>query len=205
MPATSSKAKSRGGANGEPSTPATQASTKRDPHAKKGPTPTRREQELQNIRPLVPADRKAAKRETQARQRERQREQREGLARGDDRFLRPSDRGPQKRFLRNVIDARYSLGELLMPVVAVSLFTNFLPNGLVPIILQIVLLLLLVASLIESWLVGRSVRRRIAAVVGEGNVESGLILGTIARSIQMRFLRMPKPQVRRGEKVEFTG
>lgn len=172
---------------------------------KKGPTPTRREREQQNLRPLVPADRKAAQREAREKARAQQAEVREGMARGDDRYLPERDRGPQKRFMRDRVDARLSLGELLIPIMFLVIFTNFLPDTTFMLAAMAFVWIWLAASLIDGWIAGRGTRRRIAEVVGEDRVEKGIIWGTIMRALQLRFLRMPKAQAPRFSKPEFTG
>ncbi len=57
-------------------------------------------------------DRAAARktnREQVALQRERARV---GMARGEEKFLPVRDRGPQKKFVRDYVDARFGIGEL---------------------------------------------------------------------------------------------
>ncbi|MDO5051384.1 MAG: DUF3043 domain-containing protein [Pseudoclavibacter sp.] len=180
----------------------------RDPGAKKSrPTPKRREREAANRRPLVPEDRKLAKRENQERVRAERQRYREGYARGDDQYLRPGDRGPQKRFLRDFVDARFTIGELAMPVLLLVLLASFVvPND--PRFVSTGMLVaycLIAASVLEGIVLGRIVKRRIAAVVGRDRVERGIPLAAVLRVLQLRFLRMPKPRVRRGQKVVFTG
>ena len=172
---------------------------------KQGPTPKRRSQEAANQRPLVPADRKAAKREMQAQMRQRQQEAREGMARGDDRYLRESDRGPQKRFLRDYIDARFSLGELLLPLMFLVIFATFIPNQTLGVWAMAFIWAFLAVSIIEAFVVSTIIKRKIAAVVGPQNLDKGLVFGTFARMLQLRVLRMPKARVKRGEKIEYTG
>lgn len=176
-----------------------------EPQGKKGPTPSRREREAANRRPLVPEDRKEAKREMQAKMRAQQAEAREGMARGDDRYLRESDRGPQKRFLRDYIDARFSLGELLLPLMFLVIFVTFVPNQQAGVWAMGFIWVFLAVAIIEAIVVANIVKKRIAEVVGPTKVEKGIMLGTITRIMQLRMLRMPKSRVKRGEKVEFTG
>lgn len=172
---------------------------------KKGPTPKRRAQEAANFRPLVPEDRKEAKRQMQSQMRQRQQEQREGMARGDDRFLRESDRGPQKRFLRDVIDARFSLGEFLLPLMFIVIFVTFIPNQQAGVIAMTFIWAYLAVAIVEGLVVANLIKRRLTKAVGVGNVDRGIILGTLTRILQLRMLRMPKARVKRGEKVEYTG
>ncbi|WP_424465590.1 DUF3043 domain-containing protein [Pseudoclavibacter helvolus] len=172
---------------------------------KQQPTPTRREREAQNLRPLVPEDRKQAKREMQAKVRVEQAKAREGLAKGDDRYLRPTERGPQKRFMRNYIDARYSIGELLLPMMFLVIFATFIPSQSVGIWAMSFIWAFLAVCVLEAVMVANIIKRKIAAVVGKDKVEKGIVIGTVARSLQLRVMRMPKSQVKRGAKIEFTG
>lgn len=189
----------------EPAPEAAGATSAAGARRKQGPTPTRREREQQNLRPLVPADRKAAQKEAREKARAQQAEAREGVMRGDDRFLRESERGPQKRFLRDRVDARISLGEALIPVMFLVIFTNFLGDNTIMLAAMAFVWVWLAASIVDGWLVGRGTKRRIAEVVGEERVEKGIIWGTVMRALQLRFLRMPKAQVPRFSKPEFTG
>lgn len=180
--------------------------TQKDPHAKKArPTPRRREREAANRRPLVPEDRKQARREMQDRARAEREAVREGIARGDDRYLRPQERGPQKRFMRDFIDARFTLGELMLPVVVVLLFTTFLNDPMIASVAMLVAWTLIACSVLEGLILAAIIKRRIVAVVGRDRLERGISLATILRSMQLRMLRMPKSRVARGEKIEFTG
>lgn len=193
---------------GEPTTPAkgdNAGDRTEDGSSKKGPTPKRRAQEAANYRPLVPDDRKQAKKEMQAQTRQKQQEARDGMSRGDDRYLRENDRGPQKRFMRNYIDARFSLGELLLPLMFVVIFITFIPMAEAGIWAMAFIWIFLALAIAEGLIVANLIKRKIAAVVGPDKLEKGFIFGTLARIMQLRPLRMPKAQVKRGQKVEFPG
>ena len=172
---------------------------------KKGPTPKRRDREAANFRPLVPEDRKEARREAQAKMRGEQAKARAGMAAGDDRYLRPGERGPQKRFLRDYIDARFTLGELLIPAMFLVIFTTMLPQSFnASLYAMIAIWSFLALCLGEGVFHGLTARRRVMAVVGPERTEKGFVLQALTRSMQMRFLRMPRAQVKRFSKVEFT-
>ena len=177
----------------------------RDPQAKKGPTPKRRDREAANFRPLVPEDRKQAKKEMQAQMRQRQQEARDGMARGDDRYLRESDRGPQKRFLRDTIDARFSLGEFLLPLMFLVIFVTFIPMQELAFWAMGFIWAYLAASIVDALIVANGIKRKLAAAVGPKKVERGIIFATLARAMQLRVLRMPRARVRRGERIVYTG
>lgn len=172
---------------------------------KKGPTPRRSEAQAANFRPLVPEDRKDAKRQAQERLRASQAEARAGMARGDDRYLRESDRGPQKRFMRDYIDSRVTLGELLVPLMFLVIIATFFPSTSAAFWAMGFIWLYLAICVAEGIIYGRIIRNKIAEVVGKDKLQKGFYFATVGRSMQMRFLRMPKPQVKRFTKVEFTG
>lgn len=172
---------------------------------KKGPTPKRSEAQAANFRPLVPEDRKEAKRQAQERLRASQAEARAGMARGDDRYLRESDRGPQKRFMRDFIDSRFTLGEALVPMMFLVIIATFFPSTSAAFWAMGFIWVYLAVCVIEGVIYGRLVRKKIADLLGPEKLEKGFYFASVGRSMQMRFLRMPKPQVKRFTKVEFTG
>jgi hypothetical protein len=177
----------------------------RKAEGKKGPTPRRREAEAANFRPLVPEDRKEARRQSQAKMRVEQQKAREGMARGDDRYLRPNERGPQKRYLRDFIDARITLGEWLLPLMFLVIFATFSPQINAAVWAMLFIWIYLALCVAEGLLYGWMVRRKVREVVGESKTEKGFLFQAMGRSMQIRMLRMPKPQVKRFATVEFTG
>ncbi len=180
-----------------------ESGTEKNPQGKKGPTPRRKDREAENLRPLVPADRKEAERQARAQMRQRQQEAREGVARGDEQFLRESERGPQKKFVRDTVDARFTFGEFLIPVMLIVLLLNFYPDPRVAVVGFLVTFIGIGIALIEGVILGAVIRKRIGRVVGPDAVERGIILATVARCMQIRRMRLPRPQVRRGERIEF--
>ena len=61
--------------------------------------------------------------------------------------------------------------------------------------------LLFVAIAIDAYFAGRRAYRKVAAKYGEDKVERGIRWYAAMRSTQMRPMRLPKPQVKRGTKV----
>jgi hypothetical protein len=165
------------------------------------PTPTRAEQEAARKRPLV-ADTKEAKARARADVAEKREKARIGMAAGDDRFLTARDKGPQRRFVRDWTDSRWSLSEWIMPLMLVVIVIGFVPSGgwLVTysfFALWGIILLVIIEMIVTSALVKRAARRKF----GADRMERGLGWYGAMRQIQMRFLRLPKPQVRRGAKI----
>jgi hypothetical protein len=169
--------------------------------AKGRPTPSRKEQEAARKRPLVVndrAERRRREREAAAALREKQRI---GMANGDQRYLPARDRGPQKRWVRDYVDARWSVGELIVPVVVIYLVASFIPNQ--PTVFQIAELSalwgLLIIVAIDVIVLGATIRKGLGAKFGVDNVEKGVRFYAALRSVYLRVLRVPRPSAKRGE------
>lgn len=164
---------------------------------KTGPTPRRRDQEAARRRTLVPEDRKAARKaERDAATAERMR-QRQALETGDERNLPARDKGPQKRYVRDYIDARTGLGEWLMPIVLVYVIAMFIPGTRAQVILMVTLYVIVGLVIAESFYISAQIKKRLTATFG--TPEPGSRFYGVMRALQFRRLRLPTPQVRRGE------
>ena len=95
---------------------------------KGAPTPSRAAQEAARKRPLVPDDRKEAAKQARAKAAESREKARVGMAMGEEKYLPMRDRGPQKKFVRDYIDARFSVGEVLIPVMFAVIVLTFIPS-----------------------------------------------------------------------------
>jgi hypothetical protein len=162
------------------------------------PTPRRRDREAALRRPLVANSRKDA-RERMAKQRERARL---GMANGEERFLAQRDKGPQRKWSRDYVDARWNFGEFLIPVMFAVIIATFLPSVEAQFIAIAVLWGFFLLTIIDSIIVGNLVRRGLREKYGLDNVENGVRWYSAMRALQMRGLRLPKPQVKRGEKPQ---
>ncbi|MEN2745079.1 DUF3043 domain-containing protein [Sinomonas halotolerans] len=180
--------------------PVMPAESEAAPRGGKGaPTPRRKDQEAARRRPLVPTDRKASKAaERQAAAEERLRVRR-ALETGDERNLPWRDRGPQKRFARDVVDARFNLGEYLMFAALVFVIASFVvpqdSTAQVYILTAFWGVFLLVFA--DTFWLSRQLKKRLVAKFGE--VERGTVWYGSMRALQFRPLRLPKPQVKRGQ------
>ncbi|MET0725689.1 MAG: DUF3043 domain-containing protein [Leifsonia sp.] len=164
---------------------------------KGAPTPTRKEQEAARKRPLVPNDRKEAARAQRVKTAEARERQRVGMAAGDDRYLPTRDRGPQKRFARDYVDARYNVGEFMLPVMALVIVLTFIPNYEVQMYGILALWAFFLIAVIDSVILGFKITKRLGAKFGADRVEKVRWYSAM-RALQMRFMRLPKPQVARG-------
>jgi hypothetical protein len=130
-------------------------------------------------------------------------ERRERMMAGEDAYLLPRDRGPVRKFARDVVDARRNLLGLFMPAALGLIFVMLaVPSVQVQRLLSPAMLVLVAIMVIDGFLVGRKVNRLVDQKFPD-NAESGWKLGFYAasRASQLRRMRAPRPQVNRGEKV----
>jgi hypothetical protein len=176
------------------------AGATRDTALGKGaPTPKRSAQVAARKRPLVPEDRKASKAAERAAVQEQRVKMRQAMDTGDEKFLPLRDKGPQKRFARNYVDARFSLGEYLMfgalIFVVVSLLVPASSEQMIYVLGGFWVMFL--AVFVDVFILSRKLRKRLTEKFGE--VERGTVWYGSMRSLQFRRLRLPKPLVKRGE------
>ncbi|MEU8544981.1 DUF3043 domain-containing protein [Streptomyces sp. NPDC048717] len=175
----------------------------RDPEAPKGrPTPKRSEAQSQRRRAQsAPMDRKeAAKRQREARRVDLAR-QREALNSGDERYLPVRDKGPVRRFARDYIDSRFAVAEFFLPMAVVILVLSFFGNRNprlqdIALLLWAALIVLIVIDSVVTWI---RLRKQLSTRF-PNEPKRGAIPYALMRSLQIRRLRLPKPQVKRGER-----
>ena len=167
--------------------------------AKNRPTPKRREQEAARKRPLVETDRKAARERDKLARREALAKQRVAMATGDDAHLPARDKGPVRRYIRDHVDARWNLGEFLLPVMILVLALSFLKVPWAFAFVSIGVYGLLLGAAVDSFLMWRRLRTQLVAKFGADKVGRGLGMYAAMRGFQMRRMRMPRPLVKRGE------
>jgi hypothetical protein len=160
-------------------------------------TPTRKEREAANQRPLVASDRKVASKEYRAQQAEARNRARIGMAAGEEKYLPLRDRGVQRRYARDYVDARYNVGELMVPFMFLVIIMTFLPDQNIAQLGILTLWGFFIIAIIDVIFATWMLRRRIEAKFGEGTMERGIRWYAAMRTLQMRQLRLPKPQVKR--------
>ena len=163
------------------------------------PTPTRKQRESQNVRPLVSNDRKAAAKEARAKLAVQREKARVGLAAGDEKYLPQRDRGPQRKWIRDYVDARFSVGEVLIPLMFVIIFLTLIDNQTVQFVGIIALWTFFALAVADAFLLGWLIKRKLGKKFGPENVQKGSRWYGAMRGMQLRVLRLPKPQVKRGQ------
>lgn len=179
------------------------------------PTPKRREAEQRKRGPVAPPPRttreamkrargnKEERKEIAAKRRELRIKQRERMMAGDQSALMPRDRGPVKAYIRDAVDSRRNLLGLFMPLAILIFVALLVPDPRVQSFTTLLCLLMLVAMVFEGVLSGRRITRRVREKFPKESVR-GLSVGWYAfiRASQIRKLRVPKPRVSPGAKID---
>jgi len=162
------------------------------------PTPSRKQQEALNKRPLVPGDRKLAAKQARGKAAEARDRARLGMAAGDDRFLPQRERGPQKRYVRDYVDARFNVGEFMIPIMFLVILLTFFPDPMVQTYGIVALWAFFLVAVVDGVILGFTLTRKVKAKFGDSKAERVRWYAAM-RALQLRPMRLPKPQVKRGQ------
>jgi hypothetical protein len=158
------------------------------------PTPTRREAEAAaKARAKATLDPKG--RRGSGGRAESSRRIRQGIKEGDEKYLPARDRGPVKRFVRDYVDHRLCMAEFSIPLLFSSLLASAaghqnLGGG----IMNATLLVVVLDSALLRFRMRREMQRRFPDASYKGTTFYAFM-----RALQLRFLRLPKPQVKLGQ------
>jgi len=156
------------------------------------PTPKRSEaQRHRRGGPVAPPPK--TRKEASQRARLEARASRERLR--DGREMLPRDAGPVRALVRDVIDSRYSVGALMLPLALVLIVVQFSGNRDLYVLALNVWIVGVFALLADLLLTALALRRRLRAEHPEVRTLRGHILYGLLRSTVFRRLRMPPPRV----------
>ena len=120
---------------------------------------------------------------------------RQGIKDGDERYLPARDRGPVRRFIRDYVDHRLCMAEFAMPLLLASLLLS--ASGLVAAgngIMNATLIVVALDSVFLRFRLQRELKRRFP-----DESLKRTTLYAFMRSLQLRFMRLPKAQVKLGQ------
>ena len=166
------------------------------------PTPARKQQEAANRKPIIGDKSPEAMKAAKAKAADDRRKAREGMARGEDRYLTARDKGPQRRLARDIVDSRFTAGQLVMPALFLMIIISYAGNVSIQIYTLLGMWILFFIIAVDAFFIGRRVEKALDKKFGKGKIERGVRWYAAMRSIQMRPMRLPKPQVQRGAKVD---
>lgn len=149
----------------------------------------------------------ASRREAARRMRERQRAQRaesmEGMRRGEEKYLLPRDRGPERALVRNIVDSRYTVGTWFFGGAVVVLIGS--SPAMPPVIRlagNLLWAVLAFGVVADSVLISRRIKKLVRQRFPNTTQRRGsLYMYGIMRAITFRRMRIPRPQVAIGDSV----
>lgn len=167
------------------------------------PTPKRREAEAANRRPLVAGDAGRSP-EAKAKVRAERARVREAMLSGEEKYLPPRDRGPERRFLRDAVDTRRNIGEIILPAMIAVLAVSFLPWDWARVWTFVIAYSLMILGILDVVFLWRRTKAQFTEVFGHPPTK-GSASYVVLRSFQMRSSRVPRPAVKRGDPLVRRG
>jgi hypothetical protein len=165
------------------------------------PTPTRKEAEAAaRARAKVPRTRKEQAAAQRLARSDSSTKMRQAMKTGDERYLPTRDRGPVKRFIRDFVDSRFSFVELMIPVLLVTTVMAWSGNAAVASYGNALLFGMLLLITLDMVRLRFKLHREITTRF-PGEPTKGTTYYAVMRSLQMKFMRLPKSQVKIGQRL----
>ena len=177
--------------NSQPATPEPTTTLESAPSGKKDrPTPTRKEAEAARRERMNTTLSKKQSRAAASRQSRSERM----------KTISAREAVPEKVLMRDYIDARFNLGEFLLPsvvvILAVTLLGSYWPA--VTLIATLAMYLFIIGVFVDGYLMWRGFKKVLAKRLPKASPK-GLLLYGMTRSTQIRRFRSPAPRIKRGE------
>jgi hypothetical protein len=177
--------------NSQPASPEPTTTLESAPTGKKDrPTPTRKEAEAARRQRMNTTLSKKQSRAAASRQSRSERM----------KTISAREAVPEKVLMRDYIDARFNLGEFLLPsvvvILAVTLLGSYWPA--VTLIATLAMYLFIIAVFVDGYLMWRGFKKVLAKRLPKASPK-GLLMYGLTRSTQIRRFRSPAPRIKRGE------
>jgi hypothetical protein len=157
-------------------------------------TPKRREAERGRRRTITaPRDRKTAYRQARERQRHDRTRQMAALKAGDETHLPARDRGPVRKYARDMVDTRRSVAEFFLPLALVILGLTWFGTPQMKLFGGSLWLALVLLIILDSLVLGFRLRRGLARSLPDVS-HRGATIYALMRSMQIRRFRLPPPR-----------
>ena len=181
-----------------------------DPRAPKGrATPSRKEAEAARKQGLRASARgrgtKEGKRAAREAEREARARQRMGMMMGDERYMPARDRGPGRRFVRDFVDARFTVAEYFIFIAIAVLVLGFIQNQALQSFVSLAFFAVTALIVIDTAILLIQLNIRAKRAFPDKSDRRGLLLYATMRALQLRRLRLPPPMVTRGGKPITRG
>ena len=161
------------------------------------PTPKRSEARKARRNPSPGGNRKEAAAAQRDRNRLERQRARQALITGDERYLPARDAGPERRLARDVVDARFTLGQIFLGMIVVAFASGFVANRIVQDVSSLASLVALTLIVADSARCGRAAKMAVAERFPSSEVRGITTYGFLRAMLPRRF-RRPPPKVKRG-------
>jgi hypothetical protein len=104
-----------------------------------------------------------------------------------------------RKFARDFVDSRFCVAEFFLPMAVVILVLSMVRVGPLQNIALLLWLVVIVMIVVDSIVIVIRLRKQLAARFPDVPTK-GAVRYALMRTLQMRRLRLPKPQVKRGER-----
>lgn len=175
------------------------------------PTPTRKEAEAARKASLKsgivppkgsPKPSSGDKKADKAAQREYAREQRmkarEGMQRGDQRYLPARDQGPVRMAVRDYIDSRRTVAEFFVPVAVAVLILGLMRNTQVQAIVTLIWMIIIIVVVTDTGIMLVRMSGKLREQFPDKADRKGVNFYATMRAMQIRRLRLPPPRFKAG-------
>ena len=165
------------------------------------PTPSRREAEAAaRARAKVPRTRKEIAKAQRAARVESSQRVRSAMKSGDERYFLARDKGPVRSFIRDFVDSRFSFIELMIPLLLLTMALGYSGNPTAANMGNTILLGTMLLVVVDMYFMRRRMRRELARRFPSESTK-GTTYYAVMRSLQMKFMRLPKAKVKIGQKL----
>jgi hypothetical protein len=150
----------------------------------------------------APANRREAVKQLRERQRAERAEATRGMREGDERYLLPRDRGPERSLVRDIVDSRRTVGTFFFGGAILVLLGSqpFMPAP-VQLATNLIWVFLAAGVVIDSVLISRRIKKLVKQRHPSTVKFGSLYLYGVMRGLTFRRMRIPKPKVTIGEKI----
>lgn len=166
--------------------------------------PTPKRSEAQGRRPGPPPPPPTTRKEAYKRLREQQAANRttnrRAMLAGDESALPARDRGPVRKLVRDLVDARRNIGSLFLAIAGVALIGTVVPNMAIRSYATFLLLSYFLLLIVDSVVLGRKIKKTVVQRFPDARTR-GVVWYGISRSTMIRRWRFPKPEVAIGAQV----
>jgi hypothetical protein len=181
-----------------------------DTSARRGHTPSKRDLGQSTPKRRVdgriveapPANRREAWRRSREKQRETRAEQRAGMLAGKDEFLMKRDRGPERAYVRDIVDSRRNFASLFMPLALVVILGTAVTSPTIRTIANTLWYLMALGIVVDSILLTRKVKQLMPLKFPKDpNKPRSYYAYAIMRALSPRRLRTPAARFRAGDEI----